>query len=98
MASAITSKLFSKHKSEQDYIFKFFFCHIYELLPQPTKYFAAQLKLALENGDKRFYDAIEVPFDGFPPYFDAVKKEWDEFKERPQEEPVQSSTEDDVPF
>jgi hypothetical protein len=54
--------------------------------------------LALENGDKRFYDAIEVPFDGFSPYFDAVKKEWDEFKERPQEEPVQSSTEDDVPF
>ena len=99
MASAITSKLFSKDKSEQDYIFKFFFLYqIHDLLPQPTKYFVAQLKSALENGDKRFYDALEVPFDGFSSYFDAVKKEWDEFKERPQEEPVQNSTEDDVPF
>lgn len=100
MASALTSKLFSKDRTEQSYVFRFFFHHIEDLMPQPTKYFVAQLKQALKNGDKRFYDALDVPFGEPSAYYEAVKKEMDEFKECPQEEPVQDEApdEEDVPF
>jgi len=100
MASALTSKLFSKDKSEQEYVFQFFFHHIEELVPQPSKYFLSAAKAALKNGDKRFYDAFGSMTFGEPStYLEAVKNELDEFKERPQEEPVEIPPEgDDVPF
>jgi len=99
MASALTLKLFSKDRMEQDYVFRFFFHHLGELMPQPSKYFVAQLKQALKNGDRRFYDALEVPFGEPSAYYEAVKQEMEEFKESPQE-PTQDDApdEEDVPF
>jgi uncharacterized protein (TIGR02391 family) len=100
MARVLISKLFSKDRSEQDYIFKFFFFHIDQLMPQPTKYFVFRFKEALKSGDKRFYDALDRPYSGNSTFFDAVsvatKKELDEFKEIEPDEPPPEH--DDVPF
>jgi hypothetical protein len=103
VVSVLTHKLFSEDKLEQEYVFHFFISCFEELVPEPSKFFLVHTKEALKKGDKRFYDAFAESFGPPSTYSEALKKELDEFKESPQEEPAQDKSEaipedDDVPF
>jgi hypothetical protein len=101
MASVLTSKLYSKARVEQDYVFRFFVYHLGDLLVAPSAYFIDYVKTALQKGDNRFYTAFGPPFFDSPaPFYEAIalalKKELDEFKDG--ESVSEPPSDDDVPF
>ena len=96
--SAIVHNLRSTDRLKQDYVFRHFFQYLDVLFDKPSPGFIYVVKKAIEDGDKRFYDAVENNFmlsdDVWTKPFEKSIKEFKEV-EPPFSPPI---SDEEIPF
>lgn len=99
LSLALTRKIASKDRFEEDYVFQYFFHHLSKLQPVPNLGLTDTVIDALKAGDKRFYNALDWPHSSalLPEAWEkAFGSALDDFQEAsPASEGI---SDDDVPF
>ena len=91
---ALTKKLSSPSRNEQDYVFCYFFRHLIEYGKRPNDFMLQLFRDGLSSGDKRYYDALsaELLFS-VAEWAKELQPLLDSFEEKPY-----TDDDDDLPF
>ena len=91
---ALTKKLSSPSRNEQDYVFCYFFRHLIEYGKRPNDFMLQLFRDGLSSGDKRYYDALsaELLFS-VAEWAKELQPLLDSFEEKPY-----TDDGDDLPF
>lgn len=96
LIDTLLRKLRSSDITEQDYVFSYFFDYLTHLEDPPRPRTIRIITKGLDDGDKRFYDALFSTMEyGLKSWKEAFKKPFENFVES---EPTREVTEDDIPF
>ncbi len=93
----ILEKLYSSNESEEEYILRYFFDYMPEIISEPSGSFEVFVNQRLEDGDVRYRDALfRLQDKGFMKWVDVFGPTLAVFKELLPGTPSQDS--DDLPF
>jgi uncharacterized protein (TIGR02391 family) len=100
LVTVLSGKLDSADPNEQDYVFRYFFPGVFIDFPNSLPLLVSALRKGLRAGDFRFRDAAsalpwDIPWEQDNPWVLALKDDFVKFVESP---PIESVTDDDIPF